>query len=82
MDKTKLHNQVAPAALKALCTPIIDAGGDGIDIMVALESVVAGAFVMAVRLGGDNIVLDTLMDRVRERLAEDRLGNILPAGRA
>lgn len=82
MDKPALHNQVAPAALRALCEPIIAAGGTGTDLLIALESVVAGAFVMAVRLGGDNIVFDVMVERLRERLAEERLSDLLPEGQA
>ncbi len=78
----QLHNDVAPAALKALCGPIIEAGGTGTDLLIALESVVAGAFVMAVRLGGDNIVLDLMFERIRERLADERLGDLVPEGHA
>lgn len=82
MDRAELHNVVAPAALKALCGPIIAGGGTGGDVLIALESVVAGAFLMAVNLGGDNIVFDVMVDRLRERLAEDRLGDLVPAGKA
>ncbi len=82
MDRAELHNVVAPAALHALCDPIIAGGGTGSDVLIALESVVAGAFLMAVNLGGDNIVFDVMVERLRERLAEVRLGALLPAGKA
>lgn len=82
MDKVLLHNQIAPIALRSLCGPIIDGGGDGIDLMIALESVIAGAFLMAVHLGGDEPVLDALFDRVKERLAEKRLADLDPRGQA
>jgi hypothetical protein len=34
-----------------------------------------------VKLGGDEIVLDEVVTHVKERLAQQRLGGIEPAGR-
>jgi len=75
-------NRAANEGLRALCRPIIEADLRGVELMIALESLVVGAFLMNVKLGGDEPVIDVFADRLRERMAEQRLGPILAQGRA
>lgn len=81
-----LHNRLVGEIVASIVKPPLEHGGDIKDIMVLLESVVAGVLLAAVKLGGDNIVLDVLIEGVKARateiLASKRLGSIDPAGRA
>jgi hypothetical protein len=62
--------------------PTLAAGGTVTDVMVLLESVLFGFVLLTVKLGGDEIVLDTLVEGVKRRLAERRLGNLTAEGSA
>lgn len=77
-------NAAQTAALKALVGTLLEANEPefAMDALIALEGVVVGTFLMIVRLGGDEPVLDVFADRLRERLAEARLGRIQAGGRA
>lgn len=78
----EIHNATAGEIVKQIVKPTIDAGGQMTDVLVLLESVVTGVMLVAVKLGGDEIVLDTFIDGVRKRMAETRLGPIDTAGQA
>ena len=57
-------------------------GDNPVDLMILAESLVLGLFKLVVRLGGDEPVLETFTDRLRERLAQQRLGDIDTKGSA
>lgn len=78
----EVHNAVAGDIVRQIVKPTLAAGGDMVDVMVLLESVVAGVMMMAVKLGGDDKVLPKLVEGVEERLAEARLQPIKTQGRA
>ena len=78
----ELHNRIAGPIVASIVKPIIESGGECTDILVLLESVIVGVSLAIVKLGGDEIVLDTLFDGVKARLAELRLKNIQPSGSA
>lgn len=78
----EIHNQVAGEIVKAIVRPPLMAGGQFTDVLVILESVILGVMLMAVKLGGDDKVLDEVVLHVKERLAKERLGGIEPAGSA
>jgi hypothetical protein len=78
---TELHNRLAGDIVKQIVKPTLDAGGQFTDVLVLLESVILGVVLMAVKLGGDEIVLDEVMAAVKKRLAEQRLTNIETKGR-
>lgn len=80
--QTEIHNRVAGEIVKSIVKPPLEAGGDMTDVLIILESVILGVMLMAVKLGGDDKVLDLTFERVRERLAEQRLGKIETAGTA
>lgn len=77
-----LHNKLAGEIIATIVRPPIEAGGGMIDVLILLESVILGVMLIGVRMGGDEIVLDEVVARVKERLAELRLGDVPPAGNA
>lgn len=79
---TDLHNKLAGEIVRAIVKPVVDRGGSTAEIMVLTESVLFGIALICIRLGGDNVVLDVMVENVRRRLAETRLGPIPPAGSA
>jgi hypothetical protein len=78
----EIHNEMAGEIVRLIVKPPLDAGGEFSDVLVLLETVILGVMLIAVKLGGDGIVLDAVMERVKERLAEQRLSNIDPKGSA
>jgi hypothetical protein len=79
---TQVHNQTAGEIVQQIVKPTLDAGGEFTDVLVLLESVIVGVVLVAVKLGGDEIVLDQVIAGARTRLAEQRLGGIDPQGKA
>lgn len=82
MIPAELHNKLAGEIVKLIVKPTLDAGGEYTAVPVLLESVILGVVLMAVKLGGDEIVLDEVMANVKRRLAEQRLGDIETHGHA
>ena len=80
--QSDLHNRLAGEIVARIVKPPLEAGGQYTDVLVLLESVVLGVILMAVKLGGDEKVLDVFIEGVRKRLAEQRLGNIETTGSA
>lgn len=84
--QSDIHNRIVGEIVKSIVVPPLTAGGDYKDVMVVLESVIAGVVLGMFKLGGDNIVLDTVMDaakvRVQEIMARDRLGPLETKGSA
>ena len=69
----QLHNRLAPQLITDTVQPMLEAGGDVKSVLVLLESVACGVLLAAVKLGGDEAVLDVFQANVRRRLAEARL---------
>lgn len=80
--QSEIHNEMAGKIVASIVKPPLDAGGEFTDVLVLLESVVLGVMLVGVRLGGDEKVLDVLMEGVKQRLAEKRLGSIEVSGNA
>lgn len=84
--QSDLHNRIVGEIVKSIVVPPLTAGGDYKDVMVILESVIAGVVLGMFKLGGDNIVLDTVLDgakaRVQEIMARERLGPLSTKGSA
>lgn len=78
----EIHNESAGRIARDIVKPTVDAGGDMKDVLVLLESVVTGVLTVAVRMGGDNAVLDVFVAGVRDRMAAIRLGDAPAAGEA
>lgn len=77
-----LHNKLAGEIVRSIVAPVKAAGGTEEDILVLTESVLVGVCAVIVKLGGDNAVLDVIVDGARQRLAEMRLTNAAPKGTA
>lgn len=81
-DQTAIHNELAGRIVADIVKPPLAAGGSFTDVLVLLESVILGVMLIGVKLGGDGAVLDEVVLHVKERLAEQRLGNIEMSGSA
>lgn len=85
-SQSELHNRLTGEIVKSIVLPPLAAGGDFKDVMVLLESVIAGVVLGMFKLGGDNIVLDTVLAgvkaRVEEVMARERLGPLPTKGSA
>ena len=81
-EATRRHNDLATDLVTRLVRGTIGAGGDVIETLIVLESVVAGVCLTIVRLGGDEVVIDALMERVKARVAKLRLKDIKTEGSA
>lgn len=79
-SQSELHNKIAGQIVASIVKPPLDAGGSFTDVLVVLESVILGVILVSVKLGGDDKVLDLVMERVKERLAQQRLGKIETVG--
>lgn len=82
MTQTDLHNRLAGEIVAAIVRPTLQSGGTMADVLVLCESVIVGVALAAIRLGGDEIVLDTMLRGAKQRLAAIRLNTIPPAGEA
>lgn len=80
--QAELHNELAGQIVASIVKPPLETGGDMTDVLILLESVIMGVMLMTAKLGGDEILLDVVVERVKARLAEKRLGGIETAGRA
>lgn len=81
-DQTELHNVLAGRIVASIVRPVMETGGDYLQVLILLESVIIGVLLAGVKLGGDDAVADAVFARVKERLAELRLGDIKPEGEA
>jgi hypothetical protein len=81
-DICDLHNRVAPEALKLIVGETMTNGGTFEDVLITLESVIVGVMLLAVKLGGDEKVIDVMIAGAKERLAEKRLASIKHGGEA
>lgn len=85
-SQSELHNRIVGEIVKSIVVPPLTSGGNFKDVMVILESVIAGVVLGMFKLGGDNIVLDTVMEnakaRVQEIMARERLGPLETKGTA
>lgn len=82
MNVTEHHNKEAPRIVREIVHGPLQAGGDLKSVLVLLESVITGVCLATIKLGGDEPVLDKVMEGAKARLAEARLGNIKTGGRA
>jgi hypothetical protein len=71
--RAAVHNVMAGEIVRVIVKSTIDGGGGTTDIMVLTESVLVGVALACIRLGGDNMALDIMIDGARNRLAEIRL---------
>ena len=81
-QQADLHNELAGPIVASIVKPPLEDGGDFTDVLILLESVILGVVMMAVKLGGDEKVLDVVIEGARERLAEARLKDLKAGGTA
>lgn len=81
-DQSEVHNKLAGRIVREIVEEVVGSGGSWINVMVVTESVLVGVALAGVKLGGDEKMLDLMVDRARKRLAEIRLTDIEPAGNA
>ena len=81
-DQAELHNELAGQIVASIVRPPLDAGGTQENVLLLLESVIVGSVLALVKLGGDEIVLDEVIHRVKARLSVIRLNELKPAGHA
>lgn len=64
-----MHNKLAPEITEAIVRPIMVADGDVTDVLVLLESVVAGVIAIAARKSPESrdVVLNALVHGVKQR---------------
>lgn len=77
--QTEIHNRIAGGIVKQIVTPPIEAGGETSDVLVVLESVVAGVIMACGKIDGwdargRDSMLMALEDGVRNRLVEMAVG--------
>jgi hypothetical protein len=82
MTPNEIHNQDAGRIVADIIKPTLDAGGTMVEVLVLLESVIAGVMYIGVKVGCDEFVFDRMVENVKHRMAEMRLGHIPPAGSA
>ena len=63
-----LHNRLAGDIVQAMIEPIRDSGGTPADVLVLLESIIAGIVLIIAEETDDEEVLEVLFERLRERL--------------
>jgi hypothetical protein len=71
IEKSDLHNKASKECMAALYQ-VLKAGGTVEELLVTLESVIFGVALTVIKFGGDAIILDAMMERVKGRLAEKR----------
>ena len=76
------YNELSMGIGRSLVKGTFSHGGDTSDALVVLESVVVGTCLTLIKLGGDEAILEVMMQRARERMAEARLKDIQPEGTA
>lgn len=81
-NQAELHNRLAGEIVARIVRPVIDEGGDVTGVMVLTESVLVGVALICIRLGGDEKVLDVMVDAAKQRLTEIRLKDIETKGGA
>jgi hypothetical protein len=75
MDASKRHNEISRDLLMRIVKPVTEAGGGTSEIMVILESVVAGVLTACAKIDNHDAsqrdsMLMALEDGVRNRLAQ------------
>jgi hypothetical protein len=80
MPTTDAHNRLAIQIVSLIVNEPAAAGGTLSDILALCESVLVGVVLRCFELGGDEIVLDAVVGRVKERLAKARLEDLEAKG--
>jgi hypothetical protein len=82
MTPGELHNQIAAELVSTIIREPVACGGKMSDSLVLLETVIFGVVLFGVKFGGDETVLNSVVDNVKRRLAEHRFAQASVVGRA
>lgn len=77
-----LHNKMAGEIVAQIVKPTLQAGGEWADVLVLLESVIAGIILTAALPGSERQIFAALTSAVERRIDELKLENRPAAGRA
>ena len=72
-DASERHNEATLPILREITRRI---GTEPSDLLVFAETIVVGIFLLVVKMGGDEPVADVFIEGVKQRLAEQRLGEL------
>ena len=78
----EVHNEVVGKIVSDIVRPIFTDNVTPTQTLVLLESVITGVFLAIVKLDGDEPVVAKLAENVKLRLAEIRLRDVKPEGKA
>ena len=67
-----LHNELAPTIVRQIVKPTLEAGGSFKDVLVLLESVIAGTIGVVGNGGGDAQLIDAVAEASKERVVSMR----------
>jgi hypothetical protein len=76
----ELHNRLAKQIVEQIVKEPIKAGGTMSDVMMLCESVLVGVVLGCFQLGSDVKVLDLIVGRVKQRLAQIQLEDLETKG--
>lgn len=79
MKTVDAHNEAVQRLVKEMW---VAANREPEALMVLCESLLVGVCMFTIKLGGDEAVLEVMMERARERLAELRLADLETEGRS
>jgi hypothetical protein len=68
----QLHNRLSQAILPLVITEPIEAGGTISDVLLLCETVIVAVALEFFRPGTDDMLLDAIFQRVKERLVDGR----------
>jgi len=72
-DAAQRHDRLAREVVNRIIRETVGRGHKPSEALILMESALVGVSLALIRLGGDNAVLDIIVDRARQRLAEIRL---------
>lgn len=81
MSKTpeEVHNQLAGPIITAIITPVVKAGGNYEDVIVLLETIIAGTILFISKPDGEGIIWDAIHEGVMTRM-EDLKATLIERG--
>lgn len=74
------HNKLVARLVHDAVSLPMEAGGTERDVLVVLESVLAGVVLGVTILGGDEVVLDKVVEAAKARMAAIRLAGLPTVG--
>ena len=83
MDRNKLHGRLAPRIVRTIIKQPLQHGGDRVDSLVLLETVIVGLiYAFTDNFDRQDLLAESIHEGVKARLADIRLKEVEPAGTA